>query len=183
MTRPSLRRVIAGGDLAPALAELKHWLGITRTVDNAQLTTLIGAGLEACEAFTGMTPLTSTIEETRDASHEWARLTTQPIAQVTDVETLADDGARASLGEEDYDLHLAGDGSAQLRLRSGPFLRRVVVTLEAGLAPDWASLPDGLRHGILRFAAFLHREGEQGASEPPAAIAALWRPWRQVRLA
>ena len=183
MTRPSLRRVLAGGDLAPALAELKHWLGITRTADDAQLTALLGAGLEACERFTGLTPLTSTIEEVRDASHEWARLTTQPIALVAGVETLADDGTRTALGEDAYDLHLSGDGSAQLRLRSRPYLQRVVVTLEAGLAPDWASLPDGLRHGILRFAAFLHREGEQGANEPPAAIAALWRPWRQVRLA
>ena len=99
------------------------------------------------------------------------------------VEALNGEGARTALGEDEYDLHLAGDGSAQLRLRRGPFVSRVAVTLEAGLAPDWASLPDGLRHGILRFAAFLHREGEQGAGEPPAAIAALWRAWRQVRLA
>ena len=73
--------------------------------------------------------------------------------------------------------------AAQLRLRRGPFVSRVVATLEAGLAADWAHLPDGLRHGILRFAAYLHREGEAAAAEPPAAIAALWRPWRVLRLA
>ena len=177
------RTILASGDLAPALAELKHWLGITRDADDGQLTSLIGAGVEACEAFTGITPLASTIEETRDASHEWARLATRPIAQVVGIETLDTDGTRTALGEDEFDLHLAGDGSAQLRLRRGPFASRVVVTLEAGLAPDWASLPDGLRHGILRFAAYLHREGEQAAGEPPAAIAALWRPWRTVRLA
>ncbi|WP_370177313.1 hypothetical protein [Alteriqipengyuania sp.] len=178
-----MRTILAGGDLSPALAELKHWLGITRSADDAQLTALIGAGVEACERFTGLTPLASTIEEVRDASHEWTRLTTRSIAQVANVESLDSEGARSALDEDEYDLHLSGDGSAQLRLRRGPFIIRVVLTLEAGLAPDWASLPDGLRHGILRFAAFLHREGEQGAGEPPAAIAALWRPWRQVRLA
>lgn len=183
MTGPSLRRVLAGGDLSPALAELKHWLGITRTADDAQLTVLIGAGVEACEAFTGVTPLAATIEEVRDASHEWTRLTTLPIAQVVSVERLDSEDGRTMLGEDEYDLHLSGDGSAQLRLRHGPFVSRVVLTLEAGLAPDWASLPDGLRHGILRFAAFLHREGEQGVSDPPAAIAALWRPWRRLRIA
>ena len=51
------RMVLATGDLSPALAELKHWLGITRSADDAQLTALIGAGVEACEAFTGLTPL------------------------------------------------------------------------------------------------------------------------------
>ena len=178
-----MRTILAGGDLSPALAELKHWLGITRTADDVQLTALIGAGVEACEAFTGVTPLASTIEETRDASHEWTRLATMPIARVVSVETLDSEGVRTVLGEDEYELHLSGDGAGQLRLRRGPFVSRVVLTLEAGLAPDWASLPDGLRHGILRFAAFLHREGEQGASEPPAAIAALWRPWRRLRIA
>ena len=94
MTRSSARQVLATGDLAPALAELKHWLGITRTADDAQLAALIGAGVEACERFTGLTPLASTIEETRDASHEWAWLTTQPIVQVVRIEALADDGTR-----------------------------------------------------------------------------------------
>lgn len=177
------RMVLATGDLSPALAELKHWLGITRSADDAQLTALIGAGVEACEAFTGLTTLPATIEETRDASHEWTRLTTRPIAQVTSIEMLDAEGARTALGDNEYDLHLAGDGSAQLRLRLGPYVSRVVVTLEAGLAADWASVPDGLRHGILRFAAYLHREGEAVAAEPPAAIAALWRPWRVLRLA
>ena len=177
------RMVLATGDLSPALAELKHWLGITRTVDDAQLTALIGAGVEACEAFTGLTPLAATIEEVRDASHEWTRLATRPIAQVTGIELLAAEGTRTALGDDEYDLHLAGDGSAQLRLRRGPFVSRVVATLEAGLAADWAHLPDGLRHGILRFAAYLHREGEASLAEPPAAIAALWRPWRVLRLA
>ena len=177
------RIVLAGGDLAPALAELKHWLGITRSAEDAQLTALIGAGAAACEAFTGLTPLASTIEETLDASHEWVRLVSRPIGQVSTVAMLDAQGARTVLGDEDYDLHLAGDGSAQLRLRRGPFVSRVVVMLEAGLAADWGSLPDGLRHGILRFAAFLYREGEAVAAEPPAAIAALWRPWRILRLA
>ncbi|MEL7690286.1 head-tail connector protein [Citromicrobium bathyomarinum] len=177
------RMVLATGDLSPALAELKHWLGITRSADDVQLTALIGAGVEACEAFTGLTPLAATVEERFDASHEWARLVTRPIAQVAGVEMLDADGARALLGDDEYDLHLSGDGSAQLRLRRGPFVSRVVATLEAGLATDWAHLPDGLRHGILRFAAYLHREGEASLAEPPAAIAALWRPWRVVRLA
>ena len=51
------------------------------------------------------------------------------------------------------------------------------------LAEDWAELPPGLNEGIIRFAAHLYRERDAaGSREPPAAVAALWRPWRELRL-
>jgi uncharacterized phiE125 gp8 family phage protein len=62
---------------------------------------------------------------------------------------------------------------------------RVAVRFTAGLAPDWAALPEALRHGVLRLAAhqYRQREGDQQSALPPAAVAALWRPWRRLRLA
>lgn len=53
----------------------------------------------------------------------------------------------------------------------------------AVLGDDWAELPPGLNEGIIRFAAHLYRERDGAISrEPPAAVAALWRPWRELRL-
>lgn len=57
----------------------------------------------------------------------------------------------------------------------------------AAAAADWAELPPGLTEGIIRFAAHLYRDrdggpGSLGTREPPAAVAALWRPWREPRL-
>ena len=53
----------------------------------------------------------------------------------------------------------------------------------AVLPDDWAAVPPSLNEGILRFAAHLYRAREEGtASEPPAAVAALWRPYRELRL-
>lgn len=49
-------------------------------------------------------------------------------------------------------------------------------------ASQWAELDEALRHGIVRFAAHQYRERDEGATPLPAAIAALWRPWRLVRL-
>ena len=50
-------------------------------------------------------------------------------------------------------------------------------------ATQWTELDEALRHGIVRFAANQYRERDAGAGEPlPAAITALWRPWRMVRL-
>ena len=50
--------------------------------------------------------------------------------------------------------------------------------LGAALAPD---MPAPVRQGIVRLAAYLfvHRDDDVA---PPAAVAALWRPYRQLRL-
>lgn len=47
----------------------------------------------------------------------------------------------------------------------------------------WQDLPQPLRHGIIRHAAHQYRERDAGPAEtPPAAVAALWRPYRRIRL-
>lgn len=51
------------------------------------------------------------------------------------------------------------------------------------LAEDWAEVASPLREGIIRFAAHLYRDRDAASTrEPPAAVAALWRPWRELRL-
>jgi uncharacterized iron-regulated protein len=53
----------------------------------------------------------------------------------------------------------------------------------AGLADDWGEVSAPLREGIVRFAAHLYRDRDAASTrEPPAAVAALWRPWRELRL-
>lgn len=48
---------------------------------------------------------------------------------------------------------------------------------------DWNALPTALAEGIVRFAAWLYRERDGAADRPPpAAVAALWRPYRTMRL-
>jgi uncharacterized phiE125 gp8 family phage protein len=51
------------------------------------------------------------------------------------------------------------------------------------MATDPNGLPEALRHGIVRLAAHLysHRDEAEQAG-PPAAVTALWRPWRRLRL-
>lgn len=51
------------------------------------------------------------------------------------------------------------------------------------LADDWGEVAPPLNEGIIRFAAHLYRDREAASlREPPAAVAALWRPYRMVRL-
>ena len=58
------RTIVTPAVLAPAaLAELKLWLGVTTTADDAPLTGLLAAALETCEGFTGLMPLEAVCEE------------------------------------------------------------------------------------------------------------------------
>lgn len=178
------RTFIVPAVLAPAaLADLKDWLGIATSADDAQLTALLRAAVEACEAFTGSLPLQAGCEEVLDAMPGWLGLTGRPVQAITTVQAIAPDGTRSDLAATAYAIDLSADGSGRVRLLA-PATGRMAVRYVAGLAPEWASLPDGLRHGIVRLAAhgYRQRETAEPGAQPPAAVAALWRPWRGLRL-
>ncbi|MBT0667777.1 hypothetical protein HT136_05285 [Novosphingobium profundi] len=170
---------------ASALAELKQWLGITTGHDDDALAALLAAALETCEAFIGRLPLESACEEILGASGEWCALATRPVLAVTALEAIALDGTRSALGLADYALALEADGTARVRITAPGESRRIAVRFTAGIAAEWDDLPPSLRHGIIRLAAHQHRERESdgAAPLPPASVAALWRPWRRMRLA
>lgn len=148
------------------------------------LTLLLRAGMEMCEAFTGIMPIEVECEEVLPGCTSWQALATRPVQAITAVEGIAADGTRFPLTPGAYDIELHADGSGCVLATAPGLTRRFAVRFTAGLAPDWETLPEALRHGILRFAAHQHREREDsGASPaPPAAVAALWRPWRRMRL-
>ncbi|MCJ2184226.1 phage head-tail connector protein [Novosphingobium sp. 1949] len=168
-----------------ALAELKQWLGITTEQDDDALLALLATALDTCEAFTGTLPLALPCEERLNAGRDWTALASRPVQAITALEWLAPDGARSTVSSEAYAAELDADGTGRIRLEGVPQTNRVVVTFTAGLAADWDALPASLRHGLIRLAAHQYRERENGsnAQQPPAAIAALWRPWRRMRLA
>ena len=168
-----------------ALDELKGWLAITATQDDAPLLALLHAALEMCEAFTGRMPLEATCEEVLPACGGWRSLSTKPVQAITQVEGIPADGARFALPSPDYAIDLDADGGASLRLLRQGSAGRIVVRFVAGLAPGWAELPDGIRHGVIRLAAHHYRQRDLDGMNavPPAAVAALWRPWRRMQLA
>jgi len=180
------RAIIAPPALAPAaLDELKQWLGITTAGEDGALAALLRAALETCEAFTGLMPLEAEGEEVLPAVGGWQALAARPVEAITAVWGIPAEGARFALAAQDYAIELDADGAGLVRLLRRGSATRIAVRFTAGLAAGWADLPDGLRHGVLRLAAHHYRERDSaGASPmPPAAVAALWRPWRRLRVA
>ena len=179
------RAIVTPPVLSPtALAELKQWLGITTSQDDAPLTSLLRAALETCEAFTGSMPIEADCEELLPLSGNWQDLQLRPVQAITAVQSIAANGARATLSASAYAVDLDADGSGRVKVGAPGEATRIAVRFTAGLAPSWETLPEAVRHGLLRLAAHQHRERETSGAGPlpPAAVAALWRPWRRMRL-
>ncbi|WP_159976674.1 MULTISPECIES: head-tail connector protein [unclassified Novosphingobium] len=168
-----------------ALAELKQWLGITTDSDDSLLTALLAAALETCEAFIGALPLEAECEELLSARAGWHSLATRPVQAIAAIEGLTGQATRLVLDPASWEADLDADGAGRVRLPLPGEAKRVAVRFTAGLAADWDALPESLRHGVVRLAAHQHRERDTAGAAPlpPASVAALWRPWRRMRLA
>lgn len=168
------------------LAELKQWLGITRTSEDALLTGLLGAAIDLCEAFTGQAPLRQTVEEQLPLQRGWQVLGSWPVQNFVGLELIGHDGGRSPLGAQSYAAEIAACGTAQVRFVEPLDGRAVAVRVVAGIAPDWQSLAPALRQGIIRLAAHHYRERDnetnRSPAAPPVSVTALWRPWRRMRL-
>jgi uncharacterized phiE125 gp8 family phage protein len=180
MQRTIVQPPVLGG---AALAELKHWLGISRPDEDAALTRLLETSLTICEAFTGQAPLRQTVEEIVPLCSGWHELVSRPVRQLVAAALVADDASRQALADPDYAIELRASGSACVRLLQPLEGRAVALHLSVGIAEEWAALPAPLGQGIIRLAAHHYRDRDQkGSAPPPASVTALWRPWRNVRL-
>ena len=163
--------------------EVKAFLRIAGSDEDALVAGLVRTATELCEAFTRRALIEREIGETIPARPAWSRLGHTPVRAILEVSGVDAGGAAMLLPSGDYavDIDAAGDG--WVRITGGGSAGRVLVRYRAGLAGDWNGVPEPLRHGVVRMAAHLytHRDLEGGAG-PPAAVTALWLPYRRLRL-
>ena len=164
------------------LEQVKAYLRIEGSGEDALLAGLVRSATELCEAFTRLALIAREVEETVPARPAWTRLAQTPVQAILGVSALPPDGGPIPLGSGDYalDIDAAGDGWVRLPRGGGG---RVLVRYRVGGAADWNGVPEALRQGIVRMVAHLysHRDREDGRG-PPAAVTALWLPYRRLRL-
>ena len=166
---------------AVSMAEAQAFARVETGEEEALLAGLIRTASALCESFTGQLLIRRPFSEVLDSTGEWQRLGLSPIGSIAGVETIGLDGSASSVEPDAYriDIDSRGDGWVRL-LRPGP--ERIRVRGTAGLASEPNGVPEPLRQGLLRLIAhlFASRDGSDG--EPPAAVSALWRPYRRMRL-
>ena len=172
-----------------ALTDAKALLRAGDAGEDALIAAMLRSAADLCERFTGQALIARGFVETLHSgattrrSHGWRRLGRTPVRAIGAVEVMAADGSASPLIASDYAVDIDANGDGWLRAAHGPATLRV--SYEAGLAAAWDGVPEALRQGILRLAGHLYtfRTDAGAQAEPPAAVTALWRPWRRLRLA
>lgn len=166
-----------------ALDAVKTYLRIDGESEDSALAALIATAVEQCEAYVGVTILQRAMTEVIVPGVAWQLLSPAPVRVISGVAGLAIGGGTTALLASTYEIDIDAEGRGRVRFLAPIAEKRVVVSIEAGVAPNWAGLSESLRHGIIRLVAHYHafrdRADELG---PPAAVAALWRGSRRVRL-
>lgn len=169
-------------ELPVSLAEAQAYLRIETGDEEALLAGLLRSATQYCEAFTGQCLIAREVRERVRLSGAWQRLSATPVRSIDSLAAIAADGSETALEAGVYAVDIDCNGDGWVRLTSGPE-RLILVRYVAGLATDANGVPEPLRQGIVRLAAHLFncRDGDGG--EPPAAVTALWRPYRRMRIA
>jgi hypothetical protein len=119
-----------------------------------------GVALALAESFCGQMLVERVVEERLTGRAAWQPLWGLPVRAIL------------TGGEGAIDR----DGRGWFRTAE-----EVTVRYRAGLAQDWATLPPEIAHGVAIMGAHLF-DNRDAAAVPPAAVAALWQPWRRMRL-
>jgi len=167
---------------AVSLAEAQAFARVETGEEEALLAGLLRTASALCESFTGQLLISRSFEIVLSRAAGWQRLGPVPVTSIGQVEIIAQDGSATPLPAGDFEVEIDRRGDGWVRVLR-PSSERIRVSGTAGLAPDANGVPEPLRQGILRLAAhlFASRDGDDG--EPPAAVTALWRPYRRMQLA
>jgi len=170
------------GEAPVSLNEARGWLRLGATVDDAVVAGLVRAATNICEAFIGQWLIVRAAEEILPIGEGMVRLTGRPVVGIDSVALFASDGGETPLADGDYRAAIARDGSARVTIFRPGAAERLRIAYRAGIAEGANGIPEAIRQGIVRMTQHLHDARDGTGAAPPAAIAALWQPWRRLTL-
>jgi uncharacterized phiE125 gp8 family phage protein len=165
------------------LGEAQAYVRVETGEEEAILAGLIRTAGALCESFLGQVLVARPMREELPLSSDWQRLSTSPVRVIDQVELIADDGSAVLLPPSAYAVDIDSSGDGWVRVSALLAGRRLRVGGMAGMAGEPNGVPEPIRQGVLRLVAHLFETRDGKGGEPPAAVTALWRPYRRMRLA
>jgi uncharacterized phiE125 gp8 family phage protein len=165
------------------MSEAQAYVRIETGEEEAVLAGLVRTASALCEAFLNQVVIARPFTVDVPADPRWQRLDVAPVSSIDTVASVDVTGAMTALPPTSYAVDVDSSGDGWVRQMSPTCAGRVRVGGTAGLAQDENGVPEPIRQGVLRLVAYLFtsRDGEGG--DPPAAVTALWRPYRRMRMA
>jgi uncharacterized phiE125 gp8 family phage protein len=167
---------------AVSMAEAQVFARVETGEEEALLAGLVRTASALCESFTGQLLVSRDFAVTLPAGNGWQKIGPAPVRAIAKIEIVAANGSAAIIPTADYEIDIDGQGDGWVRLLK-PVAGRVKVSGTAGMAADCNGVPEPLRQGILRLVAHLFAARDRDGGNPPAAVTALWQPYRRMRLA
>lgn len=162
------------------LSEAQAFARVEIGEEEAVLAGLIRSASGLAEAFLNRVVIARDFSVDVPASGCWERLPLTPVQSISTVVSLSADGAESVLPSGDYAVDIDSSGDGWVKASKACRLR---VSGTAGMATDENGVPEPIRQGVLRLVAHLFSARDGADGEPPAAVTALWRPYRRLRLA
>ena len=166
-----------------SMSEAQAYVRIETGEEEAVLVGLIRTASAVCESFLNRIVIARNFALDVPASSAWERLPVEPVRSISSVESVDELGVATLLPTGTYAVDVDAGGAGWVRLTSAIGARRVRVTGSAGMATGQNETPEPVRQGVLRLVAHLFAARDGGGDAPPAAVTALWRPYRKARLA
>jgi uncharacterized phiE125 gp8 family phage protein len=165
------------------MSEAQAYVRIETGEEEAVLAGLIRTASALCEAFINQVVIARDFASDLPASGAWERLPVTPVRSIGEVDAVGEDGALTPLDCGAYAIDIDSSGDGWVRAVQSIGVRRLRAAGTAGIANDENGVPEPIRQGVLRLVAHLFTARDADGGEPPAAVTALWRPYRRLRLA
>ena len=168
---------------AVTMSEAQAYVRIETGEEEAVLAALIRTASAVCEEFLNRVVIARDFALDVPASGSWERVPLTPVRAIASVGAVDTAGIAAALPSSGYAIDIDSSGDGWVRLCEAPAGSRVRVSGSAGMASSENEVPEPIRQGVLRLVAHLFTSRDGPGGDPPAAVTALWRPYRRLRLA
>ena len=168
---------------AVTMSEAQAYVRIETGEEEAVLAGLVRTASALCEAFLNQVVIARAFGEELVASAAWQRLSVTPVRVISGVDAIDSAGLATPLSSTSYAVDIDTSGDGWVRILDPTMTGKIRVSGTAGMAVGENDVPEPIRQGVLRLIGYLFTARDGGGGDPPAAVTALWRPYRRMRFA